>query len=657
MVRFPHFKKSWGRSGALLALTFLLSAARLEGLYAPWAWAAVSLAGPGMRGFCALLGAAAGGFVWFDFQSGLRHMACAVLLFALHTALYDLPLYRRPWFIPAASALAITAVQTVYLLGRQGAVAMGFLLALCAFLLCYHALSPLFQNRREGRELSAAALLTAAGVALLGVASYQFAPGRAVLSLVALLFLPATLSGAVAWGFLVGLCADVAAGGGGYGAAMAVGAAVASLTERRPLRAALFALAATAMSLYADSATPLTLLRETALGGCVYCLLPPSLLPRRAAAENTVSLPPSPLQSQLQQSAAAFRELYDSFFRSAPTAPPENPAVLFDGAAEEVCRRCVLRENCWHKEYNATYNAFNDACGALLRRGEAQAQDFPTYFTARCIHLKEFLSALNHRLGPFLLRRQYHQRLLEARAQAKEQYAQLGELLGSTAAVEAMAAPSLGYRIGTAVEPRAGCNICGDEVTAFEVGGTLYLLLCDGMGSGEEAHREAAMVSRLLQQFLSAGIDAVPALKTLNGALRLRGEEGGGFTTIDLLALQRRNGTAVLYKYGAAPSYLKRSGTVSRLTAAALPAGLQEAQAEPQRSTFSLAAGNYFVMVSDGIAGETEDEWLQNLLAGWNGRGAQELCRAIMAESRVRRAMEDDCAVMALYLGGESGAV
>ena len=67
----------------------------------------------------------------------------------------------------------------------------------------------------------------------------------------------------------------------------------------------------------------------------------------------------------------------------------------------------------------------------------------------------------------------------------------------------------------------------------------MYLLLSDGMGSGEAAHREAAMTVRLLRQFLEAGIEPGPALKTLNTALSLRGESGGGFTTIDLLALQR----------------------------------------------------------------------------------------------------------------------
>ncbi|MFR6393803.1 MAG: SpoIIE family protein phosphatase [Oscillospiraceae bacterium] len=57
----------------------------------------------------------------------------------------------------------------------------------------------------------------------------------------------------------------------------------------------------------------------------------------------------------------------------------------------------------------------------------------------------------------------------------------------------------------------------------------MYLLLCDGMGSGQEAHREAAMTVRLLRQFLEAGIRPGPALKTLNAAMKLRGRAAEAF--------------------------------------------------------------------------------------------------------------------------------
>ena len=85
------------------------------------------------------------------------------------------------------------------------------------------------------------------------------------------------------------------------------------------------------------------------------------------------------------------------------------------------------------------------------------------------------------------------------------------------------------------------------------------------------------MTVRLLRQFLQAGIRPEPALQTLNAAAMLRCQSGAGFTTIDLVRLEKGAATLTLYKYGAAPSYLKRRGTVVRCQGSSLPAGLESA--------------------------------------------------------------------------------
>ena len=285
-----------------------------------------------------------------------------------------------------------------------------------------------------------------------------------------------------------------------------------------------------------------------------------------------------------------------------------------------------------------------------LQKTAVLKRNIPLYFTSRCVHLTEFVEAVNLELRSYLLRQQYHRRLSEVRDQAREQYAQLGDLLASAGPAVPASAQAMGYRVASSLRPREGQNVCGDQLDSFEVGGAVYLLLSDGMGSGEAAHREAAMTVRLLRQFLEAGIEPGPALKTLNTALSLRGESGGGFTTIDLLALQRSSGQAALYKYGAAPSYCKRGGSVSRYAGQSLPAGLQAVRDAPECTRLQLTAGSFFVMVSDGIADAGNDEWLQNLLAGWSGRDVNALVSLILAESRGRKGLEDDCAVLALHL-------
>mgnify|MGYP000517867950 CR=1 FL=1 len=61
----------------------------------------------------------------------------------------------------------------------------------------------------------------------------------------------------------------------------------------------------------------------------------------------------------------------------------------------------------------------NDATPFLLERGRALAKDFPSYFADRCIHLPDFLTAVNGELSAFLLRRQYRRQLEETRRSAR----------------------------------------------------------------------------------------------------------------------------------------------------------------------------------------------------------------------------------------------
>ena len=55
-------------------------------------------------------------------------------------------------------------------------------------------------------------------------------------------------------------------------------------------------------------------------------------------------------------------------------------------------------------------------------------------------------------------------------------------------------------------------------------------------------------------------------------------------------------------------------------------------------------------MVTDGVADATNDEWLQDLLAGWQGENPQLLVSAILADSIERTGEIDDAGVLVLYL-------
>ena len=60
-------------------------------------------------------------------------------------------------------------------------------------------------------------------------------------------------------------------------------------------------------------------------------------------------------------------------------------------------------------------------------------------------------------------------------------------------------------------------------------------------------------------------------------------------------------------------------------------------------------------MVSDGVADPGRDEWLQNLLAGWDGDDPQILAGLILSESVRREDLQDDRGVQVLYLDRGDG--
>ena len=205
---------------------------------------------------------------------------------------------------------------------------------------------------------------------------------------------------------------------------------------------------------------------------------------------------------------------------------------------------------------------------------------------------------------------------------------------------------------GVAALGRDGMPVSGDSGAWFkDDAGRLYILLCDGMGSGLAARQDSDGALRLLEKFLRAGMTPRSALKTVGEALALRGEAEGGFTTVDLAQIDLFTGRGAVLKMGAAPSYLRRGGQVERLSGSALPAGLvAQPEGEPDVFPLELQAGDCLVMVSDGITAGQEDGWLRQALEEFDGLSPQELAGRLLADSRDKAGGSDDQTVIVVKL-------
>jgi len=417
---------AWLAPAARFTLAAVLTAARTAGGYAPFALGLVSAAGGGSSGAAAFAGTAAGALLFLDFSRALPHVAIAVLILTAAAA------FRGSSFLGTPKALALTAgvlsltVGGIYaaqslapLEALPESIAAAALTGISAWLF-----RPVLERDRESvleagsLFLGAALLLTLAPLEVLGVS-----PGRLLLCL--LLLCAAYDRGqtvGVSAGLGLGLTVDLCMDSGVFAAALGLGGLLAGRQQsgRRWTAGGAFLLGVLAVTLLSRDACALPLLVESALGAGLFLLLPGRVFGGKRLQRQALPEAGNQLRDRLNKAAGALRELYDSMGRAAPKTE-ENPAVIFDRAAERVCRGCALRDLCWQKEYTGTFNAMNDATPYLLERGRAVPRDFPPYFADRCIHLPDLLSAINTELSAFLLRRQYRRQLEETRRSARGQ--------------------------------------------------------------------------------------------------------------------------------------------------------------------------------------------------------------------------------------------
>lgn len=70
---------------------------------------------------------------------------------------------------------------------------------------------------------------------------------------------------------------------------------------------------------------------------------------------------------------------------------------------------------------------------------------------------------------------------------------------------------------------------------------------------------------------------------------------------------------------------------------------------QPEAIRFTLPPDGWLVLLSDGVTAGDGDEWLLDLLAGWDTGTPEELARRILTLSADHGGLSDDCAALVLY--------
>lgn len=159
-----------------------------------------------------------------------------------------------------------------------------------------------------------------------------------------------------------------------------------------------------------------------------------------------------------------------------------------------------------------------------------------------------------------------------------------------------------------------GCQkISGDSFLMTPLpGGRQAAILSDGMGSGESAFRESAMVVEMLEELLKAGFPQRTALSMINTAL-VMGREEICFSTADMAILNLYDGSCDFFKAGAAPTFIRREDKIEHIYSQSLPLGVVQNQ-EPEETQIKLYSGDTIVMVTDGVLDALPSGEQENIL-------------------------------------------
>lgn len=237
---------------------------------------------------------------------------------------------------------------------------------------------------------------------------------------------------------------------------------------------------------------------------------------------------------------------------------------------------------------------------------------------------------------------------------AKEESLSLAVTRSEKGRIELEEIPLYTAQVGITLMSKGGAkeSLCGDACCARRCeGGRMLLMLCDGMGHGEAAHRQSEKTQELLLLLLQAGYTRRQAITAVNGMM-LGAQEAERYSTVDLADVDLWTGEVSGEKLGACASWIIRGRHMKKVEGSSLPLGIVQ-EASPTAAQFRMHSGDILVMMSDGVADALgEDEALKKALADSLFIQPQRMADAILRSALLSGGgtPADDMSVMVMLL-------
>lgn len=206
---------------------------------------------------------------------------------------------------------------------------------------------------------------------------------------------------------------------------------------------------------------------------------------------------------------------------------------------------------------------------------------------------------------------------------------------------------NLSAEIGVCQLCKGKNRVCGDCYDSFtDPRGLLYIILSDGMGNGSRARIDSALACSMLSKLIKSGISLGAALETVNTSLMVKSADES-FATLDICRIDLNSGECMVFKAGAATTYIKSADRLVRASLSSPPAGMGGKLTVPAQK-FIIGKGDIIIMTTDGAA--IDEKWLSHELSG--DYEVQELSERIAHAARTtENGREDDISVIAIAVG------